>query len=554
MKKIKTLLLCMILVCAFSFLASCKNEEEQPHEHSWGEWVVIVEPTCDAEGEKESKCTECNQTKKEKIDALEHEYVLKEVLAEASCTTSGISVYECKHCGILKEENKGTLPHDIKNGSCVNCGATEGEVTKHTVTVEFNGGEGTDPSGEYKHGEKVYLPNPAKDGYIFDGWYTTTDFKEDSRVDIYVVLEKDVTLYAKWDYIGSLVTLDANGGYVQKTEITMFAGQKFALEVPRPTNAKFFVGWYLGEQPLTDNEGNLLEEWELSDDATLTAKWADKKVVNEVQYIYSGEYPQTVITNENTISELSKITTVNEFGYIEYNGEQFEKVVYTQDLYQAWFNDGTPLEDGKAYYFLVEPVLWRVIDRNECKAITDQVIDTKYYYRSDVVNTEKPSVSTNNYEYSDINNWLNADGDYFDESFASKLYCGLGGVVDNIIFMPGLDNSLESTKDEVNPYVCGSFVTYFHILSCAEYVDIYKEVLGLTKATDYAICKGVMVNHYTMNAEWWLRTPSNVASNLAKYITSNGEVSYTNVTNDNIGIRPVASFKSLVILGGEENE
>ena len=104
MKNIRTILLCMILICAFSFLTSCKEEEQPPHEHTWGEWVEIVKPTCDAEGQKECFCTECKTYKRETIEKLEHEYINEEVLAPATCSSHGVKVYNCKHCGVLKEE------------------------------------------------------------------------------------------------------------------------------------------------------------------------------------------------------------------------------------------------------------------------------------------------------------------------------------------------------------------------------------------------------------------------------------------------------------------
>ena len=554
MKNIRTILLCMILICAFSFLTSCKEEEQPPHEHTWGEWVEIVKPTCDTEGQKECFCTECKKEKRESIAKLEHEYINEVVIASATCTSHGVKVYSCKHCGVLKEEQIAKLEHKFENGSCSVCGVSATEVEKYTVTVEFNDGIGNDPSGEYTHGDKVYLPNPTKENYTFMGWYTTLDFKEETKVDNCVVVEGNLNVYAKWDFVGVVITLDANEGYAQNNEMVVYPGETLVIEVPKSMNYKFFTGWYLGEQQITDETGALLKDVEINEDVTLVAKWVDKLEVNGVKYIYSGLYPQSVVTNKDVIAELNKITNLNALGYLEYNGLQYEKLTYTQKSYQAWFNNGTKLEDGATYYFLVEPVLWRVIDKENCTAITDQIIDTRYFAKSDIVNNIKPTASPNNYRYSDINDWLNADGEHVNSNFAFKLCGSADDVVKNIILTVGLENGLASTKDESNQYVCDNFSSYFHLLSCAEYVDSYQKVLGLTKATDYAICKGVLVDHYTMNAEWWLRTPSADGADLAKYVTCTGAVASTKVNNDNIGIRPVSSFKSLAVLGGEENE
>ena len=58
----------------------------------------------------------------------------------------------------------------------------------------------------------------------------------------------------------------------------------------------------------------------------MDVRFENYKEVNGVKYIYKGMYPQSIVTNADTISELSKITTVNSLGYIEYNGLQYEKL------------------------------------------------------------------------------------------------------------------------------------------------------------------------------------------------------------------------------------
>ena len=69
------------------------------------------------------------------------------------------------------------------------------EIAKYTITVELNEGIGDDQSGEYPSGDKVYLSNPTKEGYTFMGWYTTPDFKENTKVDNCVVVEENLNLF-----------------------------------------------------------------------------------------------------------------------------------------------------------------------------------------------------------------------------------------------------------------------------------------------------------------------------------------------------------------------
>ena len=196
MKKIKTLFLCVILICTFVFLTSCGKDEEQSHVHTWSEWSVLVEPTCEAKGEQECVCTGCKEVKREIINELEHEYIKGTVLVEATCQSDGIKIFSCKHCGTLKEETLEKISHNIVNNTCTECNASVVELTKYTVTVDFNDGIGNDPSGEYAQGDTVYLPNPTKEDYIFRGWYTTEDYQENSKVGNAVVVNKNIIPYS----------------------------------------------------------------------------------------------------------------------------------------------------------------------------------------------------------------------------------------------------------------------------------------------------------------------------------------------------------------------
>lgn len=79
----------------------------------------------------------------------------------------------------------------------VACG--EKEESKDVVfTVTFDSQGGSDvPSVAVKEGEKITLPsNPTKAGYVFDGWYLSTDFAK--KFNARQAITADITVYAKW--------------------------------------------------------------------------------------------------------------------------------------------------------------------------------------------------------------------------------------------------------------------------------------------------------------------------------------------------------------------
>ncbi len=70
-----------------------------------------------------------------------------------------------------------------------------GGSSSYTVKFNVNGGIILN-SIVVKRGEKVELPIPTRDGYIFAGWYTDSAFK--TPFDTNTVINRNYVLYAKW--------------------------------------------------------------------------------------------------------------------------------------------------------------------------------------------------------------------------------------------------------------------------------------------------------------------------------------------------------------------
>ncbi len=69
------------------------------------------------------------------------------------------------------------------------------------VQLALNGGEYEGEfNGKVKKGDVVSLPTPTRDGYTFAGWYTSSNFGINTKLDGAYTAAKDgvVTIYAKW--------------------------------------------------------------------------------------------------------------------------------------------------------------------------------------------------------------------------------------------------------------------------------------------------------------------------------------------------------------------
>lgn len=130
-------------------------------------------------------------------------------------------------------------------------------------------------------GDKLELPDPEKPGYEFAGWYNVYGgaARNGAKYEDIVFSDNcDITLYADWTAKKYEVTLfDANDNEVGTANITY--GEDYRIEPIESQNAgEIFAGWYTGKNgagvQLTDNEGNSVNPWLLTDTYEVYAYFA----------------------------------------------------------------------------------------------------------------------------------------------------------------------------------------------------------------------------------------------------------------------------------------
>ena len=117
--------------------------------------------------------------------------------------------------------------------------------------------------------------DPAWEGHVFDGWYTTDSYTMLYDWSTPVILP--TTLYAKWTANQYTVTFDIAGGVGSIQDQTVEWG-KLASEPEQPTKDGFmFDGWYAGDSRFSFTTP-------ITGDITLTAHW---KAVDPELEIYT---------------------------------------------------------------------------------------------------------------------------------------------------------------------------------------------------------------------------------------------------------------------------
>lgn len=122
MKKLvlSVLFVCMLVLC----LAACTpvtpttKPEPQSCEHSFSEWTVAQDPTCDQAGTQVHTCSLCGEEEFETLAPTGHIEVTDAAVAP-TCTETGLS--EGKHCSacsttLVAQEMIDTKPHTDENG------------------------------------------------------------------------------------------------------------------------------------------------------------------------------------------------------------------------------------------------------------------------------------------------------------------------------------------------------------------------------------------------------------------------------------------------------
>lgn len=109
---------------------------------------------------------------------------------------------------------------------------------------------------------------PDIPGYTFKHWKD----KRGEKVNTFIP-EANTNFYADCTAISYNATLDLNGGYgLTVTEYIIEFNTKFNFLIPM-REGYTFVGWYIEDTKVADNNGKSINPWSFTEDKTVYAKW-----------------------------------------------------------------------------------------------------------------------------------------------------------------------------------------------------------------------------------------------------------------------------------------
>ena len=255
----------------------------------------------------------------------------------------------------------------------------------------------------------------------------------------------------------------------------------------------------------------------------------DRGYTRDGDYIYFGEFPQTLKADDVTITD-----TIDARGYyLGSDGNYYAAV--TADPYvdgmaadptsKSTFSTGASVVEGTVYYFKVEPIRWRIIteENGEALLLCDSIIaslhyQTAYEYESSAggycttSNGAPSGTYANNYMYSNVRIWLN---ETFYETAFNKIQQG-------VVLTTEVDNSEESASpygsSRNNKCVCENTSDKIFLLSICEATNeangfasyFTSDVTRQMMTSDYSRATGAYMDtteDYNGNGWWWTRSP-----------------------------------------------
>lgn len=208
----------------------------------------------------------------------------------------------------------------------------EWEEGKYRVSYYLYGGtnNAANPVNYTYNSDDIELKSPSRNGCLFEGWYTSSSFEEDTKLSVIASKsEGDIVLYAKWSIIEYAISYVLSGGTnasenpesytVESPDITLKAPEKEAYK---------FEGWYTSSY-LT---GDAVTEIKTGTYRyiTLYAKWTP--VVYSITYNLNG--------GTNTINNPEEYT-------IESSQIMLKAPSRSGYKFEGWYTSSTFEEDTK---------------------------------------------------------------------------------------------------------------------------------------------------------------------------------------------------------------
>lgn len=405
------------------------------------------------------------------------------------------------------------------------------------ITYNLNGGINNlnnITSFSIDYGE-ISFYKPVKEGYVFLGWRLNGEYVE----SVNSTIADDLYLEAMWETQNFTVTYNLNGGINHPDNPDSFTIETETILLKDPSQVGFeFAGWYCDDSfkdPIKSiNKGT-------AKNIILYAKWIygiNPIVDFENGSITYGVYPQTHVSDSDLISCLNELEPTNNNGWYLYKNIYYTKIDTSHHSFISKFDDGTIIQNKETYWFKCEPIKWNIlsINGNYCVLLSNILLDAiefqEYFYDGDGYR--------NNYKNSFVRKWLN------NVFYQTAFYGNTSHIVNATV-----DNSLKTTDQTYNIYVCENTLDNVTLLSYQDYINSNYGFQDNDESTNSRCCQTsewARANWASygdnFNGNYWTRSPCSFSGSSTWIVNSLGELKNFDVHSyhQNICVRPSIVF------------
>ena len=195
-----------------------------------------------------------------------------------------------------------------------------------TVTFDSKGGT-TVPSQTFKQGGKATQPAVTKEYAVFEGWYTTEDFRDGTAWDFNKTVDDDMTLYAKWRADTANVKVSEKDGNKEYGTITVDKGTPITGDKLSTVNV--------------EKKGYTVEKWTTSAGKDWDIENDNVTADMEIHPVWKLNAPQATLGAENNI------TTVHIGDTVKLTAQATHEAEGNITYQFQWFKDGKEIKANK---------------------------------------------------------------------------------------------------------------------------------------------------------------------------------------------------------------
>ena len=303
--------------------------------------------------------------------------------------------------------------------------------TQYSITYILDGGinTGNNPS-YYTIEEEFSFSDPSRKGYVFSGWY---DESGNHVTSIQKGTTGPLVLTAHWSGLKNNLTVssdDDNKGTIEIVSGTGYSGETVIVKAS-PTTGNGFIGWFKDGCVLV-SENNSYSFKMPPNDYSLVARFlsnADKEqyeinngikpvISDDGWYITYGLYPQAFTANPSGQYAGCEIPDyIDGDVWFFFKNKYYARIVAKPYASGYTFINGRTITEGETYYFECQPIRWKILSNNgNYFVLSEKALDRHCFYGSLVNRTiHGLTIYPNNYDHSDIKQWL--ENDFYNHAF-----------------------------------------------------------------------------------------------------------------------------------------